>query len=366
MSTALKDLYNPSFYDTMCKALSKAIPDINLENFQNEIFTPVFQNAELKGWMTHTATVLKSYLSQDFSIACDQIMRTIEALKSFGVGENFEYMFFPEYIATNGINDFEVSVETLAKITSFTSAEFAVRRFILKYPTRMIKQHIKWTKHSDPKVRRLACEGARPRLPWAMALPQFKSDPTPVLPILETLKEDSDEWVRRSVSNHLNDISKDNPEIARKTAQRWYGHNPTLDAVVKHGCLTLFKVADPVILKLFGLDADKLDFVDCQLTQDIIQMGDRLAFGFEFQNTANYARTIRIEYIIHLLKKNGNLSEKIFKISDRNIKANERVVIERSHHFKPITTRVYYSGLHKVSIVLNGKRFKTLDFTLTV
>ena len=64
-----------------------------------------------------------------------------------------------------------------------------------------------WAGHESESVRRLASEGCRPRLPWAMALPAFKADPAPILPILEKLKLDPSESVRRSVANNLNDIA---------------------------------------------------------------------------------------------------------------------------------------------------------------
>ena len=50
------------------------------------------------------------------------------------------------------------------------------------------------------------------RLPWAMALPSLKRNPAPIRPILEALRDDESEYVRRSVADNLNDISKDQPE----------------------------------------------------------------------------------------------------------------------------------------------------------
>ena len=100
---------------------------------------------------------------------------------------------------------------------------------------------LKWSKHKDPRVRRLASEGCRPRLPWAMALPDFKRDPSKILPILEQLKADSDVWVRKSVANNLNDISKDNPELAISIFKKWLGGNKETDWIVKHAARTLLK-----------------------------------------------------------------------------------------------------------------------------
>ena len=59
-------------------------------------------------------------------------------------------MYLPDYVAKYGQNDLDVSVNTLAEFTAFTSAELAVRPFILKYPEKMIRQMTQWSKHKDP------------------------------------------------------------------------------------------------------------------------------------------------------------------------------------------------------------------------
>jgi 3-methyladenine DNA glycosylase AlkC len=52
----------------------------------------------------------------------------------------------------------------------------------------MMAQMYAWSKHENEHVRGLSSEGCRPQLPWAISLPRFKKDPSPVLPILEQLK----------------------------------------------------------------------------------------------------------------------------------------------------------------------------------
>ncbi|MCO4818267.1 MAG: hypothetical protein KC517_01495 [Bacteroidetes bacterium] len=208
MSTALKDRYNLSFFKTFETALHEVTPKVDTSHLFTQILTDEFKEFELKQRMYHVTKVLHDVLDKDFPIACNQLVQVTEALKQLGIGENFEYMFLPDFVATYGLNDFNTSMETLAKITSFTSAEFAVRPFIIKYPNKAIAKMLEWSSHKDSKIRRLASEGSRPRLPWAMALPQLKSDPSPGIPILENLKDDNDEVVRRSVANHLTIYAK--------------------------------------------------------------------------------------------------------------------------------------------------------------
>lgn len=77
-----------------------------------------------------------------------------------------------------------------------------------------------WTGDPNPHVRRLVSEGTRPRLPWAPRLRRFQDDPAPVIELLEILKDDAEEYVRRSVANNLNDISKDHPDAVATIARR--------------------------------------------------------------------------------------------------------------------------------------------------
>ena len=133
-------------------------------------------------------------------------------------------------------------------ITQFITCEFAVRPFLLKYGDKMMNQMRAWSLHKSHKVRRLASEGSRPRLPWAMAIPALKKNPMPVLTILENLKNDPSESVRRSVANNLNDISKDRPGMVLKIANAWKGQNKETDAIVRHGCRTLLKHGHPEVL----------------------------------------------------------------------------------------------------------------------
>jgi 3-methyladenine DNA glycosylase AlkC len=366
MTTALKDRYNVAFYKTFRAALEKANPEIDASSLSDKIFIPAFEQYALKERLYHSTRVLHTFLSPNYPTACQQIIKTIEALIADGVGENFEYMFFPDYIETYGIEEFETSMFALAKITGFTSAEFAVRPFIVKYGDRMIQQMIQWTFSPAAKVRRLASEGSRPKLPWAMALSELKKDPSPALPILENLKNDEDEAVRISVANHLNDICKDNPEIAVGIAQKWFGHTTATDALVKHGVRTLLKAGNPSILKLFGLSSEGLVLTDYTLHQTNIQMGERLSFSFKVDNQIKDEKTLRLEYAIYLLKQNNSHSKKVFKISERPIAGKANIDVSKNHHFKPISTRVYYSGAHYVSVILNGKEFERLPFTLVV
>jgi 3-methyladenine DNA glycosylase AlkC len=365
MGTLLKDLYSPAFYDSFSEVLAATIPEFDITEFQRRIFIPEFTALELKQRMTHTAEVLGHFLADDFGAAAKTICQIIEHMRVAGSSEQVvEYMFLPEYVEKKGIDDYATSTQALEYITQFTSCEFAVRPFILRYGQPMLEQMLQWSQHQDNRVRRLASEGSRPRLPWAMALPALKRDPTPLLPILENLKLDECEIVRRSVANNLNDISKDNPRIVIGLAKQWMGCNAHTDALLKHGCRTLLKQGNPEILGLFGFDKKDVELEKFKVQTPRVAMGEQLEFSFAVSNQGNKTKKLRIEYAIHFLKNNGMHSKKVFKISEREIAANGRFEFAKKHRFKPITTRRYYSGKHRVSVIINGIETRTMDFDL--
>lgn len=365
MSTLLKDLYSPEFYDQFSVAVKNTIVSFDKKKFIKSIFTPAFESFELKARMAHTAHVLHQFLPTDFDKAAPLLIELTDQIKASGMKQvGLECMFIPEYIYLYGIDHYKSSVVAMEHITQFTSCEFAIRPFILKYEDKMIPQMLKWSKHKNHHVRRLSTEGCRPRLPWAMALPSLKKDPTPILPILENLKADTSEYVRRSVANNLNDISKDNPDIVLKIAKQWKGLSIETDAIIKHGFRTLLKSGHPKVLAYYQLNNDHFKLDRFTISTPKVRIGDYLSFECSILNTSNKSQIARLEYAIYYLKKNGLRAKKVFKISERNMQANETVHIKRKQSFKLITTRVFYPGKHQLSFIVNGKEGALLDFNL--
>jgi 3-methyladenine DNA glycosylase AlkC len=355
----LKNLYGPSFYDILVIALNKVLPSFNEDKFKSLIFNEQFQHMELKERMRHTTLVLHGFMPAQFKDAVEVIYQLISELRQMGRGEDeLAFIFLPDYLEVYGIDDYDAAIPALEFVTQFVSCEFAVRPFLIKYFDKMMPQMKLWSLHESAKVRRLATEGSRPRLPWAMAIPMLKKDPTLILPILENLKNDPSESVRRSVANNLNDISKDNPAVVLSLAKKWLGHGKETDAIIKHGCRTLLKQGHSEILSHYGLDTEGLLVADFKINTPLVSMGEAVAFSFTIQNANTAQKTIRLEYGLYYQKANGTLARKVFKISERIYKGGEHTVIERKQSFRPITTRVFYPGEHQLSLIINGEEQK--------
>ena len=255
----------------------------------------------------------------------------------------------------------DISMDAIARYTPYATAEFAVRAFIISHEKRMMAQMLEWTKHENEHIRRLASEGCRPALPWGQALTKYKKDPTPVLLILEKLKADPSPYVRKSVANNLNDISKTCPDLVVKLAKEWYGENEYTNWIVKHGCRTLLKNGNRDALEIFGYnDIDSIEVKKFALNTTSTIIGGDIRFSFEIH--AREATKIRLEYGIVYVKANHKRSRKIFKISETRMAVDQKKLYTRKHAFKDLSTRKHYPGSHSITLIVNGVEQGTLDF----
>ncbi|MCD8167527.1 MAG: DNA alkylation repair protein [Bacteroides sp.] len=377
MAEPFKNMYNEQFFDRFMKDLKLVINDFDACGFVDRVMDDEWENRELKQRCMHITTVLKEFLPADYKEAIAKILELLEYVeerepgfsviddKKFGL--TLEYgAILDNYIEQYGLDHYETSVKAIEKITQFTSCEFVTHPFIRKYPEQMMKQMLVWSKHEHWGVRRLASEGCRPRLPWAMALPDLKKDPTPIIPILENLKNDPARFVRLSVANNLNDIAKDNPDIVIELAKKWKGESKEVDWVIKHGCRTLLKQGNPEAMELFGFGAaaKNITIENFQISTPEVKVGDSLEFSFKLLNKNDEKARIRLEYGLYYQKANGTLSKKVCKISEKEYAENSTTQMIRKHSFKVVTTRKFYPGLHQVAVVINGKEFEKYDFIL--
>ncbi|WP_028862082.1 DNA alkylation repair protein [Psychromonas aquimarina] len=357
MAELLKHVYTTDFIDSLSAKIADVYPEFAQDEFNKTIFDQHWPDKELKARLTFIAQTLYQFLPADFTKST-AILK--QSAPFFG---GYEAMFFPAFVELYGLDDYHTSIETLALLTQYSSSEFAVRPFINKYPEQMMAQMAVWALSDNEHLRRLASEGCRPRLPWASALPEFKKDPRDIIKILELLKDDSSLYVRRSVANNLNDISKDNPQLVVKIARSWIGKNKHLDWIVKHACRGLLKQGDPQVLALFGFAVpEHIKIKDFKAAKSV-KMGELLDFSFSLNSRGPLGK-LRLEFVIGFMKKNGKGASKIFKISESTLKTNTKKVTKQ-FSFKSISTRKYYPGEHHLAIVVNGVEMFKSRFDLS-
>lgn len=366
MAEPLKNLYSPLFFESLCPVLEQHIPAFDCRRFIHKVFDTEWPDLELKQRVRKVSIVLNGFLPNDFKKAAVIIEKVSESIRrSQGDKMAFPYIFLPDYIEIAGQNHFKESMRAIEVVTQLISAEFAIRPFIVRYGEKAMDQMLQWSKHKNDHVRRLSSEGCRPRLPWAMALPEFKKDPSPILPILENLKTDDSEFVRKSVANNLNDIAKDHPEIVLKIARQWKGVSKETDWILKHGSRTLLKNGSNEALAVHGFNTKlKGEVRNLSISSKRIKIGNAASIGFEMINRERNSTKFRLEYAIHFITSSGKISRKIFQVAEKAIPPSTPVLFTRKHRFTDFTTRKHFPGKHKLEIIVNGKVKCKIEFMI--
>ena len=364
MATPLKYMFNPAFFEKLCPVLKDCIPQFDCRDFIVRIFNNQWPELELKQRVRHITTVLHQVLPSDFTLALRHITAISKHLEAEDRLQRFEYIFLPDYIEVYGLDYPDESLEALGEITRLVSAEFAVRPFLVRYPPKTLAVFYQWARSGNESVRRLSSEGCWPRLPWGIALTQFKKDPSPILPILEYLKEDPSLYVRKSVANNLNDISKDHPDVVIKLAKQWKGLHPRTDWIIRHGCRSLKRAGNKEAFRVNGFQSRSGRVTELLLPKKV-KLGDLLNFTFSFKNGEKKATKFRLDYSIDYITASGKTSRKIFKIAENTFPPGEKVVITRKRSFKDFSTRKHFRGKHLLSIMANGKKLAEGEFIIS-
>ena len=222
-------------------------PDFNIKKFIKQIDLAV-QDLELKDRVEVISDEIHARLGEDYTTNIQLLMQILgpENKEETGMFKNFYWVMpIAKYIEKYGLNDFKISMNAIEEVTKRNTGEYCIRPFIEKYPKKTLKVMTKWSKSKNIHLRRLSSEGGRPRLPWANKLQLFIDDPSPLFPILNQLKDDPSKYVQKSVANCLNDIVKDQPEIAKSLIEDWKdGGGKERKWIIKHSLRNLIKRDD--------------------------------------------------------------------------------------------------------------------------
>jgi 3-methyladenine DNA glycosylase AlkC len=371
MPEPFKNLFNKKLIQDMAMHFVRIWPEFDDKAFVATA-TSDLDALELKERSAQICESMIRFLPDDFERAAkilhtslapeDDLVKAVMTSKGIA---GWAIMPMTHYIGLKGRDHFELGMSLLKEMTSRFTAEFGIRFFILEKPDDAIRILKIWAKDANKHVRRLVSEGTRPRLPWAMSLPNFIKDPTPILPLLEALKDDEDEYVRRSVANNLNDISKDHPELIAQIAEKWLqGANENRKKLLRHACRTLLKKGHQATLKSFGYATPCVELSKLEILTPRVILGESLVFGIVLNSTSEDFQSLIIDYAIHHRKANGKTTAKVFKWKNTTLQPVVQLQAMRKHAFRPITTRVYYSGIHHLEVFVNGISFGKKSFEL--
>jgi 3-methyladenine DNA glycosylase AlkC len=370
-----KELFNRRLVEDLAAHLKRRWKDFNDKAFVAAALKD-FKDLEMKARAHQIATALGAYLPRDVPRALKLLVATLRPLDKSGEPVKDPsrglagMVIWPmgDYVARHGLAHVNESLAVLRELTIRSTAEFAIRPFLARDPKKTLSVMKAWAKDANHHVRRLASEGSRPRLPWGLRLKAFVADPAPILPILESLKNDPSEYVRRSVANSLNDIAKDHPDLVAGIAAKWMkGASKERARLVRHACRSLIKSGHDKTLAALGFSS-KPDVALKTFTLDTptVKFGGHAAFTVELHSTGKAPQNIVLDYVVHHQKKNGETTPKVFKWKTLTLKPGNTVRLDRRHALKSITTRTYYPGRHRIDVTVNGLTLGGGDFELLI
>jgi len=375
MAEPFKLLLNPAVVQALSFHLRRvAGPAFDVDGFEAHALAGL-DGLELKARAMQMADALEAYLPADFDVA----VAWLEAcLGPPGEGDELAgfrssaaglagWVVWPmaEFVARRGQTQPERGLQALHAMTQRFSTEWAIRPFIERHPALVWPTLQRWAQDPSAHVRRLVSEGSRPRLPWGLQLKGLIADPSPTLPLLAQLQDDPSAYVRRSVANHLNDIAKDHPgRVASWLAQHLPGASAERQSLLRHASRTLIKAAHPQVLHAWGLGQGLQGSVSLVVTPGHIALGQPVELQVELLAAAEASQPLVVDYLIHHVKADGRSSAKVFKGWRLKLAPGEQRSLRKRHAIKPITTRVYYPGVHRVELQVNGQVLAEAAFEL--
>ena len=368
MAEPWKSSYGPPVVAWVADGLARVLPELDVAAFTAACLDG-FEDLELLDRARRIADVMGDHLPEDPHVSIPLVSAAMGPAETGLRGmEPFRYMPHGVYIGTHGLPAFEESMLAQYELTKRFTAEFSIRPFLEHRPEATLARLRDWASDPDENVRRLVSEGTRPRLPWAPRLAAFVADPSPVIALLELLRDDPSAYVRRSVANNLNDIGKDHPALLVDLAGRWWSDgDDTRRRLVRHALRSLVKRADPGALEVLGIgSADELEVRGATLDPPEARIGEKVRIAVQVADvrSAGASRPVAVDLVVHFIKANGAASAKVFKGGVRALAPGQAgsfsAVVSLAQH----TTRTHYAGEHRVQAQVNGQRSDIGSFTL--
>jgi 3-methyladenine DNA glycosylase AlkC len=368
MTAKLKDLFDARLVRDLASDVSRAYPAFDAAGFVADGLQGL-DRLELTPRAWHLAEALWKHLPRPFAKAADVLVAALgpelATAAEFGLSP-LRYMPHVFLVQKYGLLSFEAAMRAQYEITKRYSAESSIRAFLVHYPEKTYARLLAWTEDESVHVRRLVSEGSRPRLPWAPRLRAFQEDPTPVIGLLERLKDDPERYVQRSVANNLNDIGKDHPDVAVEVCRRWLDEGfPGREWIVRHALRSLVKKGHRGALEMLGAGVEpEVSIGGVRLAPPNPKIGNKLRFSFDIVSTGSRVQDLIVDYLVHFVKANGATRPKVFKLRKLALPPAARVELGGTISFADMTTRRHYPGRHRIDVLINGVAHPLAEFDL--
>lgn len=382
MAELLKNLFGPDMVHRAASEIHAVYDDFDVAAFTAEALDG-FEGLELTPRCKQIAAAMTTHLPDDRSRAIAILVDSLgpelencdpDDAKPTGdpaIDDNpmsgFFHMPHGYFVAEHGDAFFDLTMRANYEITKRATSEFSIRTPLRDHTERTLAVLREWATDDNVHVRRLVSEGTRPRLPWSFRLSAFQQDPTPVLQLLELLKDDPVEYVRRSVANNLNDIAKDHPQQVVEVCQQWWSdadHNRR--RLIRHAMRTLIKAGDPGALAVLGYGPDSpASVASATIDPTTVSIGAKVRLSVDIENPSDDRCGALVDFVVHFVKANGSTSAKVFKGAELSLDPGQTSTVRKAISVAQHSTRKHYAGSHSVDVLINGTARPIGSFTLT-
>lgn len=261
----------------------------------------------------------------------------------------------------------DAALDAMEHVTKRMSCEFAVRPLLRDHFEATSARLVEFTAHEDERVRRLPSEGTRPRLPWGTRVQRLLDDPQAGLELLQRLRHDPSETVRRSVANHLNDVSTTHPDLVIETLATWSDEPETDHRMVRHALRTLVKRGHPAALRLLGHTTEpEVEVERFTVSPGVVEMGTHITLQAELRSSSTQPQRLVIDFIVHHVRASGAASPKVFKWTTVELEPGGRRSLTKRRLVRQASTRRYHAGTHLVELQVGGQVMATSAFEVRI
>ena len=364
---SLKDkLFNKDKVQHLAELIFSIHPDFNKIDFVNDVIIK-FPDLELMGRVHHIVEIYHKYLPENYPDSLEILLKSLPPELDPNNQDNdfwdFIYAPYSHFVSKYWCEKkyLDISLRALKEMTKRFSCEFAIRKFINEFEDETCDALITWSTDNNYHVRRLSSEWCRANLPWWT---KIWLDYKKAIPIVDNLYSDNTRYVTRSVANHLNDISKKDPQLVTDTLKRWKKAGAKdIDYIISHSTRSLVKSWDPATLELLWFSPDpNIVFENFSIHNTQLQVPTDLDFSFDI--ICDTKQNLIIDYKLYFRNKSWKLVPKVFKIKKWEFQWTTH--ISKKHPLKLMTTKALYPWKHFVEVMINWKSCWKKSFELKI
>lgn len=321
---------------------------------------------ELKARIALVSDTLARFLPADYGEAVEILLASLPEPDGSLVDNDFGWFVYAphsHFVATHGlgVDDLDFSLRALAVMTKAYSAEEALRFFLNAHEDETMAAVTSWTSDPDHRVRRLASEGTRPRLPWAIGI---TISPQRAVPILDALHGDESRFVTRSVANHLNDLSRIDMDLVIDALERWDAAGSATPKerawIARQALRTALKAGDEAAFRFLGYTTDPEVTADVRLTAPTVEVDADL----ELEVVLRAQRDERLIVDFAIAETEGSHRRQVFRLRETEVSAGQALTVVKRRPMRSTSTRAVRPGPHRLTILVNGQSLCEVDFLL--